>query len=434
VTDRRARVDCRLVDAVTRVAATDGVAALTVERVLLVAGVSRASFYQYFRSVEECFLSAYRLHAQRLVSEVRVVVECAPDVEVAVLDVLVEMARSRPDVARLLAIEGLASGPRGLTERQALIGALGHLIEVSPRRRVIGVPAVVLIGGAMRYLAMRLAAGDLGASVVGEVRDWVGGFACDERSCGWQLGGFGIASGYEPGPSLPATGRFVGEGGSRERVLRAAAAGVCGEGYRACSVTGVVSAAGVSRRFFYDHFEDKRAAVLAAYEYCYERVLVVCAPAFFASGAWEDRVWRAGVAFARFFAREPLFGHLGFGQTYALGPSFAGRVEEFHLAFTWFMDGRQHYEPRNGATGGKARSVLTACMVAELALQALWQRAAIGMLALLPLVMYVVLTPFTGRDRASAFVQSKLERQIAHSASRGRGGEPGAGDHARARA
>jgi DNA-binding transcriptional regulator YbjK len=55
VTDRRARIDCRLVDAVTRVAATDGVAALTVERVLLVAGVSRASFYQYFRSVEECF-------------------------------------------------------------------------------------------------------------------------------------------------------------------------------------------------------------------------------------------------------------------------------------------------------------------------------------------------------------------------------------------
>jgi AcrR family transcriptional regulator len=195
-------------------------------------------------------------------------------------------------------------------------------------------------------------------------------------------------------------------------VLRAAAASVCGEGYRACAVTDVATAAGVSRRFFYNHFEDKRAAVIAAYEHCFERLFAGCAPAFFASVRWEDRVWQAGLAFARFFAREPLFGHLGFGQTYALGRSFAGRVEEFHLAFTWFLDGRldgRDHDPRSGAGGAQARSVLTAAAVAELALQSLRRGAALGMIAQLPLMTYVVLTPFIGRERASAFAESKLE-------------------------
>jgi len=201
-------------------------------------------------------------------------------------------------------------------------------------------------------------------------------------------------------------------------VLRAAAARVSGKGYRACTITDVATAAGVSRRFFYDHFEDKRAAVLAAYEYCFERLFAACAPAFFASVTWEDRVWQAGLEFARFFAREPLFGHLGFGQTYALGPSFAGRIEEFHLAFTWFLDG-PHPDPRSGIAGAEARSVLTAAAVAELALQSLRRGAALGMLAQLPLMMYVVLTPFIGRDRASELAESKLERRTTPSA-RGR--------------
>ncbi len=405
---RGATIDRGLIDAVTHVAAGDGVSDLTVDRVLSVAGVSRASFYQYFPSVEECFFSAYRLHADRLLRDVRAAVKCAPDPAVAVLDALVETAVSRPDAMRLLAIGGLASGPKGLKERQALICAIERLIELSPRRQTIELPTVALIGATMRYLAMRLAAGEVGAGAAADVRDWASGFACADGSCEWRRGLSGTALGPESEPSLLAIGGFLRDGSSRERVLRAVAARVCGEGYRACSITDVATAAGVSRRFFYNHFEDKRAVVVAAYEYCFERVLAICAPAFFASGPWEDRVWQAGLAFARFFAREPLFGHLVFGQPYALGPSFAGRVEECHLAFTWFLDG-QHYDPRNGAASPEAWSALTAAAVAELAFQSLRHGAALQMLAQLPLVTYVVLTPFIGRDHASAFAESKLE-------------------------
>jgi AcrR family transcriptional regulator len=265
----------------------------------------------------------------------------------------------------------------------------------------------MLIGATLRYMALRLASGDIHPTAAADVRDWAGGFAGDGGTREWRLGGLGTISGHRPGPS--ALRNLPRRGSSRERVLRAAAALVHDKGYRACSVADILTAAGVSRRYFYDHFEDKRAAVIAIHEYSFERMLALCAPAFFAPGAWEERVWRAGAAFARFYAREAVIGRYGFGQTYALGPSFARRIEEFHLAFTWFLDGRR-YDPRIGAASVDARAALTAASVAELAHQSLRCGPGLQMLAQLPLVMYVVLTPFTRREHASAFARAKRER------------------------
>lgn len=53
------------------VAATDGYASMTVAKILAAAQVSRATFYQYFTHVDDCFRSAYRHHAARLIEESR---------------------------------------------------------------------------------------------------------------------------------------------------------------------------------------------------------------------------------------------------------------------------------------------------------------------------------------------------------------------------
>lgn len=50
----------RLLDAVTEACARVSYPDLTVEDLLAGAGVSRATFYQYFSNVEDCFLAAYR--------------------------------------------------------------------------------------------------------------------------------------------------------------------------------------------------------------------------------------------------------------------------------------------------------------------------------------------------------------------------------------
>jgi AcrR family transcriptional regulator len=52
----------------------------------------------------------------------------------------------------------------------------------------------------------------------------------------------------------------------RERLLEAVVAVVGGQGYAAATVAEVIRAARVSRSTFYEHFRDKEAAFLAAYE------------------------------------------------------------------------------------------------------------------------------------------------------------------------
>jgi AcrR family transcriptional regulator len=334
VTKRPTPLDRRLVDAVTEVSARDGFAALTVENVLAVSGGSRASFYQYFRSVEECFFSAFKRHATQLVSEVTTAVHGSREPELDALEALVSLAVSQPDAARVLALGGLGSGPRGLTERAALIAAIRDAIGLSRRDPRIDVPTSALIGATLRFLAMRLAEGKVDQGCAVAVRDWAGVFARPDSRSPWH----GARARTVTTPrrrAVAKTLRISGRVAPRERVLRATAAVVGANGYRRARVAEIASAAGVSRRFFYKHFDDKAAAFVAAYEYGFEAVLGAATVAFFGAGTWEERVWRAGLACAQWWAREPLLAHFGWGHCHALGPSFAHRVRETQLAFTW---------------------------------------------------------------------------------------------------
>jgi AcrR family transcriptional regulator len=99
---------------VTKVVGSEGYPGLTAERVLAAGGLSRATFYQYFSNVDDCFWSAYREHADQLVRRAEAAVRRGEPRELAVLDTLVEAAICRPEAALLLMTEGLAAGPAGL--------------------------------------------------------------------------------------------------------------------------------------------------------------------------------------------------------------------------------------------------------------------------------------------------------------------------------
>jgi AcrR family transcriptional regulator len=404
-------MDRRLVDAVTEVSARDGFAALTVERVLAVSGGSRASFYQYFPSVEECFFSAFHGHATQLVNEVKTAVRGSSEPELDALDAVVSLAESQPYAARVLALEGLGSGPHGLTERDALIGSIRDAIGVSRRDPRIDVPTGALIGATLRFLAMRLAAGDVERSCADAVREWAGVFAWPGSRTPWQRAGDRTTTTPRRRP-VAKTPRISGRVAPRERVLRGIAAVVRANGYRRATVAEIAAAAGVSRRFVYHHFEDKAAAFVAAYEYGFEAVLSAAAVAFFSAGTLEERIWRAGLAYARWCSREPVLCHLGFAQCYSLGPSFAHRVHETQLAFTWLLDER-HHPPSTGRVEPGARAILTAALVAELGMQATLRGSAVHLRASLPTAVYAVLAPITGPERATRFISGKLKAQSA---------------------
>jgi AcrR family transcriptional regulator len=91
----------------------------------------------------------------------------------------------------------------------------------------------------------------------------------------------------------------------RARML-AAAADVVGElGYEGMSVARVTTRARVSRRTFYELFEDREDCFLAVYEHALARVTVRTAEAYAAPGRWRERI-RSGLgALLGFLDEEP---------------------------------------------------------------------------------------------------------------------------------
>jgi AcrR family transcriptional regulator len=386
----------RLLDAVIELTASDGYAGLTVEKILAVAGVSRATFYQYFRSADDCLWSAHRVHAEQLLADVEATASGAQP-ELAVLDAIVAMALARPQAARLLMREGLAAGARGRCERDALIAGIARTMGgAATGRSEIDLPPAILIGATFGFLAMRLAAGDALDGVREQVREWAGVFAPSGVRQAWSA---------RLAPALASPERSGGR--LRDRVMHATAAVIRAKGYRDATVADIVEVAGVSRRSFYNEFPSKADAFIATYEHAFKMGLGACTPAFFISAPWRERVWHSAQAFTGFLAREPLFAYLGVVECYAAGPKFALRVQDTHLAFTLFLE--DGYRERPAAQSlSRACSTLTAAAIVELAFQGARRGPGLYLRRFQPLAVYIALAPFLGLEEAGEFVAGKL--------------------------
>jgi len=394
----------RILDAVAEAVDGAGYAHLTVQRILDAACVSRATFYQYFRDVDDCFRSAYRHHAARLTEHVARHVADEPS-ELAVLEALAGFAAEHPSSTRLLTREGLAAGPAGLVERESLIARVELAMRDAPLS--IDLPRAILIGGALRFLAVRLSGGPGAEGLAGELREWAAAFARvpGGRSVSEQL------TPRLPQPDPPAPIQGVRPNGSaRERILRGTALAIRAKGYPAITVADIVTAAGTSRRRFYNEFRCKADAYIAAYEHGFQQVMAAGAPAFFSPGTWRERVWHGATAFTAFMAREPLIAHLGFIECYAIGPQYTLRVHDTQLAFTLFLEEGYRQRPEAEAVS-RTQSTLAAASIFELAFQASRRGPRFDLRRCQPLAVYMALAPFIGVEEAAEFVRGKLAAQ-----------------------
>src|ERR1700683_702190 len=374
----------RLLDAATHLAARDGYASLTVEKILAAAAVSRATFYQYFCNVDDCFWSAYRQHAEQLVA---VVVAAAGSLhrELEVLDTLVATAISRPQAARLLMREGLAAGATGRSERDALISRIECAMTGSvAHQSTIDLPPAILIGATFGFLSMRLSDGGALDGVREQVREWAGAFARRSSQPAWSTKlAPALARQASRSPARPSLGR-PGDA-PRQRILRATAAAIHAKGYRDATVADIVAAASVSRRTFYNQLPSKTDAFIATYEHAFQQGLAACAPAFFISAPWPDRIWHGAQAFTGFLTREPLLSYLGLVECYAIGPSFALRVQDTQLAFTLFLE--EGYQRAQAQSLSRASLTLTATAIFELAFQGTRRGPSLSLRRLQPLAV-----------------------------------------------
>jgi AcrR family transcriptional regulator/DNA-binding MarR family transcriptional regulator len=92
------------------------------------------------------------------------------------------------------------------------------------------------------------------------------------------------------------------------------------EGAQNASVARVVARSGVSRRTFYDLFEDREDCFLAAFEDALARVSERALPAYAAAKTWQARVRAALFAVLAFLEEEPDLGRLLVVESLTAGP------------------------------------------------------------------------------------------------------------------
>jgi AcrR family transcriptional regulator/DNA-binding MarR family transcriptional regulator len=202
---------------------------------------------------------------------------------------------------------------------------------------------------------------------------------------------------------------------------------VAGErGAPRASVAHIVERAGISRRTFYEHFEDREDCFLAAFDYALARAREAVVPAYEAAGApssgtpqggqagWRERV-RAGLgALLGFFDEQPGLGALLVIDALGAGPRALERRTELLDALIAVVDGgrgevRAGQDPPPLAADGVVGAVFNV-LHARMLERRLGSGAAAAdpLLSLVNPFMSMIVMPYLG----TAAARRELERTV----------------------
>jgi len=114
----------------------------------------------------------------------------------------------------------------------------------------------------------------------------------------------------------------------RVRILTAMAEVASERGAGQASVAHIVSSAGVSRRTFYDLFEDREDCFLAAFDEALAQAARTVLPAYQSEARWRERIRAALLAILVFFEEQPALARLCVVEALAAGPRALERRAE----------------------------------------------------------------------------------------------------------
>ena len=193
----------------------------------------------------------------------------------------------------------------------------------------------------------------------------------------------------------------------RSRLLRAAAAVLSEHGYCGMTATAVIARTRVSRKTFYDLFEDAQDCYLAAFEEAVTRLAAVAGPAYAREGSSSQRIRAALVELLAFLEREPEPGQLVLSYLVGHGP----QVLEPRAGMLELLQGVVE-EGESEARTDRALSPLTAEMVVAGVLAVVHRRLRERpqeMGALVNELMWMIVLPYVG----PALAARQLKRAIA---------------------
>jgi AcrR family transcriptional regulator len=124
------------------------------------AGVSRATFYDLFDDLEDCFLASYDAVSAQLLEATSAAFNERADAPWAErirngMKALLDSLASRPEEAKFAIVEVLAAGPNALVRRDAVLRRFTELVDAGRAQSSIelpGITAVAVVGGIQELL------------------------------------------------------------------------------------------------------------------------------------------------------------------------------------------------------------------------------------------------------------------------------------------
>jgi AcrR family transcriptional regulator len=352
---QKARLEGAMVEAVARY----GYAGTTLRELVTLAGVSKSTFYDHFENKQECFLATFDEVVDQVSVRVGEAYRKPGDFRerlLAGLDTFMRLAVDEPAAASLVAVESLMLGAAGVAHRERASQGFELLIQQSfdhsPSKHRVSPLTVRAIVAGIRGVAYRHLRSGRGAelpNLVEELVDWALNYQREESEAVRRAAEAAAAPAPEPPPPPADKKRLPGWGeppdsrrsrallSQRERIVRAAAHVVVENGYPGLSIPAISGAAGVSNQTFYEHFDGKLEAFLAAFEIVAGEALAVTAAAGIREG---NRIEAIGVgvrALLEQIKRDELFARLAFFELPTAGPVALDRADAMLDTFTAFL-------------------------------------------------------------------------------------------------
>ena len=429
--DRKGTQRERLIAGMIAAAYRCGYDGANVSQVIAEAGVSRPTFYEYFKDKDDCFLATHREIGRLLVWEIRRAVQAAePEQAVqTAIRALIRLSEEFPDRAGFLCNEAMAAGWRGLDERDRLMDKLGQVVDESRARTAAHIPTpdlpVEVVFGAGRWLLappLRRGVHDLSTLADDFVR-WVEMYELPTVEHRWHKLETGpeLASSpfvseisLQPPPAIPPGRSKLSKSeisrNQHERILYATAEQAAAKGYNVTTVADITASAKVDRRIFYKHFRDKQQAFLAVHELGVQQLMTLSASAFFSQSEWPERIWAAMRAGTQFQATHPIVTHICLVESHAVGASAIQRIDDHRAAFTIFL------QEGNLQAGQPASSTIMEAIAGstfEICYRVARRGESAQMTRLTRSGAFIVLAPFIGPSAASAFIDEKQREELA---------------------
>jgi AcrR family transcriptional regulator len=417
----------RLLNGMARAVAKRGYTQATVAQAIANAGVSRSTFYEHFADKEDCFLAVSRELAPVLAQELLQAVQGVPweQSQRAMLSVVLDPDSSATAMHwRLLLTQARAGEPRIRAQRALfaaqLESAFDALLDTPPEGApTLDISAKALLGGVRSVVSIQRythGAEDPGR-LLEDLETWTASYAVPagyERRDGatWTRLGESLCSGRSSeGASARASlprGRSrlpanVVAGEHHRRIVEATASVVRAKGYAAATIAEIVAAANTSRGVFYEQFQNKQEAFLAAQTVTLQKGLTTASAAFFTGRTWPEQVWNGLDALLSFLADVPDMAHLMLIEPYAAGRAALDRVIDTMRTLSLFLEEGYH-------RGSRAELLPRTCSDAiagaihELLYDAAEHDRVSELHELLPQAVYVAIAPFLGPVKAREVV------------------------------